>query len=228
MATDPDLIRLMELYLRSPFYRRVPIATGRRLSPTSVRFPPYEMLCGAPDPGGFAEWQPVDSPVDEALVAGFERFLDCTLPQLFKSFLMFKCFIDTDLHFAILPKLDPRHPLGWLEWNVKESRLPNIRATPWYVPFAPARAEMGVMCFDTRRPDPDGDYPIVLAVDTSAELSASRPEYVQLHESYKSYLRFICDSLEYMSGTHYNTQSLAEWLAGHGRPVPDEVRYYQP
>ena len=229
MATDPDVIRLVELYLRSRFYRKMRFITNdESYSHGLLHPPPYEMLCGPPDLDGLTEWRPVDSPVDEKIVAGFERFLGVGLPPAFKSLLTYKCLLETDLHFAILPELDPRHPLGWLEWSVKESRDSAVLARPWYVPFTSARAEMGVLCFDTQRPSPDGDYPVMLAFDRSIVSPGLPPEYAELHASFKSYLGFICDVLEYTIGFHDNPQPLADWLTERGRPVPPEVRYYQP
>src|SRR5262249_12588700 len=75
---------------------------------------PREMLCGPPDAEGNAPWQPIDSPIDEAMVAGFERFLVAPLPSLFKAYLTQKCLIGMDLYEGTLPDIDPRRPLGWL------------------------------------------------------------------------------------------------------------------
>jgi len=230
MATDPDVIRLVELFLQSPFYQKIPVSPSGRVLPTSVRSFPHEMLCGPPDAQGFAEWRPVDSPVDEEIAAGFERFLGVGLPRAFKSYLMYKCLIGIDLHFSILPDVDPRHPLGWLEWSVKASRLPEVRARPWYVPFTTSRAGMGVLCFDSRRPDGEGDYPVMLAVDRSPDPlgdPGTHVDYVEIHLDFKSYLNFICNTIEYINGSHFKTQPIENWLSDRGKHVPYEVEYYK-
>jgi hypothetical protein len=149
MTTDAYVIRLVELFLQSPFYKKVPVSPGKLIS-SSVRNPPHEMICGPPDANGFVQWQPVDSPIDKQIVAGFERFLGIRLHQKFKYYLMLKCLFNMDLHFSVLPEIHPRHPLGWLEWSVMESRRPEVQTRPWYIPFTQARAGMGVLCLGFR------------------------------------------------------------------------------
>ncbi|HEV3162798.1 MAG TPA: hypothetical protein VGZ22_02070 [Isosphaeraceae bacterium] len=230
MATDPDVIRLVELFLQSEFYRKVPVRSSGRVHPSAVRSVPTEMLCGPPDAKGFAEWRPVESPVDELIAAGFEHFLGVGLPRAFKSYLMYKCLIDVDLYYSILPELDPRHPLGWLEWSVKESRRSELRARPWYVPFTLARAGMGVLCFDSQRPDGDGDYPVMLAIDMSPDPLddfGTHVDYVEMHPSFKYYISFICDSLEYFNGSYSKTQPIEIWLSDRGKTIPYEAKYYR-
>jgi hypothetical protein len=85
---------------------------------------PSEMLCGGADADGLAPWRPIDSPIDEAMVDGFERLLGASLPPLFKAYLTQKCLLAMDLYERTLPDIDPRHPLGWLEWCARERRQP--------------------------------------------------------------------------------------------------------
>jgi hypothetical protein len=230
MTIDPDLVRLVDRFLQSKYYVKVHVARNWSDDATPIPPPPHEMLCGPPDANGFAEWRPVDSPVDEEMVAGFERFLGTQLPPLFKSYLMYKCLLINDLNFVILPELDPRHPLGWLEWSVKASRCIEIRARPWYVPFTCSPAQIGFLCFDTRRPDEVGDYPI-MEVFNSGTINSPALIFTEVYCGFRSYINFAYNYLEwskYLKENTSNTKTLAAWLEDQGRPVPNAVRHYQP
>jgi|GEM_PF-2618243 len=228
MVTDPDVVRFVELFLQSRFYKKAPVAVGNRVRRESVRNLAWEMLRGPADKDGFAEWEPVDSPIDEVIIAGFERYLNVSLPPAFKLYLMYKCLFDLDLCFAVLPEIDPRHPLGWLEWSVKASQREILRVRPWYMPFTYSRAKMGLLCFDTQRPDSEGDYPIVMVEDLNHTSSDPRPEYVEWHSSFKVYIRYVCDFLEWTNSGSDETEPLIYWMIRKGRPVPSEVPYCQP
>jgi hypothetical protein len=167
---------------------------------------PRAMLCGPPDAEGNAAWQPIDSPIDEAMVAGFERFLLTPLPPLFKAYLTQKCLIGMDLYEGWLPDIDPREPFKWLEWCALQQKLPFYEITPWLLPFTYAAAQVGTLCFDTRQPDDQGDYPIVLVGEGSGR---------QVFDSFASYIDHLQNWLAYRSSgseVHFFT-----WLEENGK-----------
>src|SRR5689334_68682 len=96
--SDRDTIgKFIDEFLKSPYYGPVLAvlneeeAEAARLVPGfpwgSRWLAPSMMLSGPPDAEGKAPWHPVDSPIDEEMIAGFERFLNVPLPPLFKAYL---------------------------------------------------------------------------------------------------------------------------------------------
>lgn len=107
-------------FLGSPYFRAVPAVLSEPEAYLARRTPgqaydfwvaPPEMLCGPADADGLAPWQPVDSPIDEAMADGFERFLTASLPPLFKAYLTHKCLLGMDLYEGTLPDVGPSD--GW-------------------------------------------------------------------------------------------------------------------
>jgi len=112
----------IELLLKSRWFRPAKAVLSEAEAYFAQRVPgqvfwvaPREMLYGAPDAEGAAPWRPIESPIDEAMVAGFERFLGVALPPLFKAYLTQKCLLCMELYEGTLPDIDPREPLGWLQ-----------------------------------------------------------------------------------------------------------------
>lgn len=188
---------------------------------------PREMICGPPDADGNAPWHPIDSPIDDAMVEGFERHLQAPLPPLFKAYLTQKCLIGMDLYEGVLPSIDPRQPLEWLEWSVLRRRGRDLSEAPWLIPFSHGPAELGILCFDTRRPDGAGDYPVIMVRDLDDD-GGSREDREgeigrQVFDSFGAYLAFLQDWLVYKSSG--SALMFLEWLRQHDKPEPPPYYY---
>ncbi len=227
--------QFISLFQESVFFRPVQAVLSesecffaQRVPGQALRFwvAPGEMLCGRPAAEGDASWQPIDSPIDEAMVDGFERFLGAKLPPLFKAYLTYKCLLYMDLYEGTLPDIDPRHPLGWLEWCAVRRKQPPFKSAPWLIPFTEGPAICGMLCFDTRRPDEHGDYPIIFVKDSHAVESDHAPgqEIVdrQVFKSFASYLEFLEDCLIFKSTPR--DMLFSAWLEQSGKSVPQH--YY--
>ncbi|MGC8639082.1 MAG: SMI1/KNR4 family protein [Isosphaeraceae bacterium] len=187
---------------------------------------PPEMV-GHPDEEGMAPWHPVSSPIDDELISGFEQFLGATLPPLFKEYLSYRSLLYVDLYEGTLPDIDPRRPLSWLEWCVRESRLLFGRVRDRLVPFTLGPAGDGVLCFDTHMPGDRGDYPVVIVPHAGAGSLKERTPNEWCNQpvfrSFESYLEFLRDWLTY---THEGPAvDFASWLALHERPAPPACYY---
>ena len=227
--------RFILLFQESVFFRPVQAVLSepecffaQRIPGQALRFwvAPSDMLSGRPDAEGLAPWQPIDSPIDEAMVGGFERFLGATLPPLFKAYLTYKCLLYMDLYEGTLPDIDPRHPLGWLEWCAIRRKQPPFASSPWLIPFTEGPAGCGLLCFDTRWPDEHGDCPIIFVKgfhDTeSAHVVGQGTLDRQVFKSFASYLEFLEDWLIFKSAPRDMLFSV--WLEQHGKDVPQN--YY--
>jgi hypothetical protein len=223
--------RFISLFQESVFFRPVQAVLSeaecffaQRAPGQALRFwvAPGEMLCGPPDTEGLASWQPIDSPIDEAMVDGFERFLGATLPPLFKAYLTYKCLLYMDLHEGTLPDIDPRHPLAWLEWCAPRRKQPPFASAPWLIPFTEGPDRCDLLCFDTRRPDEQGDCPIVFIKDCDDPEGDHTVGHEvvgrQVFNSFAAYLEFLEDWLIY-TRTPRDLQFSA-WLEHSGKVVP--------
>src|SRR4051812_40780384 len=95
--TESDRVRIarfIQLFLNSPFHRPVQAVLIEAMAYWAQTQPgqadafwvaPRSMLRGEPDADGMAPWEPIDSPIDEAMAEAFERFLTAPLPPLFKA-----------------------------------------------------------------------------------------------------------------------------------------------
>jgi hypothetical protein len=175
-----------------------------------------------PDAEGDAPWQPTDSPIDEAMVGGFERFLGVALPPLFKAYLTYKCLLYMDLYEGTLPDIDPRHPLAWLEWCALRRKQPSFASAPWLIPFTEGPHRCDLLCFDTRRPDEQGDFPITFVKDSddaeSDHLVGQEIGDREVFKSFASYLDFLEDWLIFKSAPR--DLLFSSWLEQSGKPVP--------
>ncbi len=227
--------QFISLFLESVFFRPVQAVLSesecffaQRIPGQALRFwvAPSEMLCGRPDADGEAPWQPIDSPIDEAMVAGFERFVGATLPPLFKAYLTYKCLLYMDLYEGTLPNIDPRHPLGWLEWCAFRRKQPPFASAPWLIPFTEGPAECGILCFDTRRRNEHGDCPIIFvndSRDTETDYASGKEiANCQVFKSFASYLEFLEDWLIFKSTPR--DMLFSAWLDQSGKAVPRD--YY--
>jgi hypothetical protein len=227
--------QFISLFRESVYFRPVQAVLSetecffaQRVPGQALRFwvAPSEMLCGPPDAEGDAPWQPIDSPIDEATVGAFERFLGATLPPLFKAYLTYKCLLYIDLYEGTLPDIDPRHPLGWLEWCAVRRKQLSFASAPWLIPFTEGPAGCGLLCFDTRRPDEHGDCPIIFVKDThdaeSDHVVGQGTLDRQVFNSFASYLEFLEDWLIFKSTPR--DVLFSTWLEQSGKAVPQE--YY--
>ena len=224
MVIHPVVIQFVDMFLKSEFYR--PVTTKPRERFANWRICPLsrEMCDNSSDLDGLVRWKPVDSPIDEPIIAGFERFLDVPLPPSFKSYLMYKCLLGVCVYRTSLPEVHPHFPLGWLEWSALASNRPFLKSTPWLIPFAERVGQKSLFCFDTRCPQPNGEYPIILCSDHNP---ASHEPSTEVHESFESYLRFLCHFLEFsrdLTSPPFPKLPLQAWLERQGFPVPNEVR----
>lgn len=177
---------------------------------------PPEMISGPPDDDGFACWMPVDSPLDEGMVSGFERYLQAGLPPLFKAYLTSKSLLGMDLFEGTLPDVDPRCPFEWLEWSASNSRWTLQGLPSSLVPFTRGPAGHGLLCFETAFPDPRGDCPIIYVLaDRVSE---------KVFDSFAAYLDFLEDWLVY-SSNEQRTEHFFDWLRRHEKRRPP-ARYY--
>jgi hypothetical protein len=161
--------------------------------------PPPIMMVGDPDESGFAEWRAVDSPIDDDLLARFERFLDCKLPPLFKEYLKYKCIYNVDFDFAILPMFRFDEPLGWLQWAW--DRMDRVK--PGVIPFVSGPFTASILCFDVNHAMEDGDCP-VLKVHSEDEVP------YRVFDSFHDYFAFVKNVILYRD--QYRPRKFEEWL----------------
>lgn len=190
----------------------------------NLGFPPSSfLLADSRDDDGFAEWTPVDSPIDAQMATRFEKFLGCDLPPSFVTYLTYKCIWITAFWYGTLPTICPESPLGWLVWSTSVSRRGGVyRERPWLLPFASTGALDGELCFDTRFPDPEGEYPIIIASDgyylqSSGEDVLDTPVF----DSFLDYVRFLTDHLVFCSlFPRPRVEDFTRWLRENGKYVP--------
>jgi hypothetical protein len=226
--------RFIEALLGSGWCRPVPAVLSepeayfaRTLPAQDFRIAPHAMLCGPPDAEGHAPWRPVDSPIDEAMVTGFERFLMTPLPPLFKAYLTQKCLLGMDLCEGTLPDIDPRRPLEWLEWCAVRRKEKTYVLAPGLIPFTYGPARLSTLCFDARRPDPREDQPVIMVKDDGGiGVGGCNPDAGlgrQVFDSFSSYLIFLQNWLVYQSiGSDL---FFLPWLRRAGKPEPP-LYYY--
>jgi hypothetical protein len=230
---NDKLVHFQSLFLRSPFYQPVKavlsgpdVELARRLPGFEANLAPVQMLSSTPDSDGLAPWEPIDSPINERLTAGFERFLGVSLPPLFKEYLCFKCMIGMDVYDGSLPDIDPRRPLQWLEWCVVRSGGHPYQSNPWLVPLTEGPAGISDICLDTRRPNSVGDYPILTihhSVFSEKSIVLNNVQHLEVFDSFEKYFDFLIDWLTYK--IDQRTECFLEWLARLGKPAPPAVYY---
>jgi hypothetical protein len=144
------------------------LAKGVRIAP---RVPP-DMVAGPSRDGDWTPWKAVDSPVDEEDVRRVEGVLGVALPPLFRAYLMHQCLLMTDFGIIRLPQTPSDRPLDEMLGYVRVFVEEPYWGRHGYVPFAYDGNDGGPMCFDTKRPSPENDYPVVF-VDHERALQMS-------------------------------------------------------
>ena len=139
----------------------------------STSNPPAAMLADGPTGDGWVTWKAVDSPVTDADVFRLEATIGSPLPPLFRAYLMYKCLLMTEFGLVRLPSTPADDPLASVRIYVRlMDEQPYFRPRG-LVPFGEDGNDGGPLCFDTSRPTPDGDYPVMF---TDHEL-LPRPGY---------------------------------------------------
>lgn len=163
-----------DLFFRSRYYVPVQAVLDKESAEIASTLPGYRywvapsnMIKGKPNSEGLAPWQPVASPIDEALTTQFEEFIGAVLPRLFKCYLCYSSMLNMDLVVGTLPDIDPLHPLSWLEWYVITSRGRPYNSDRRLIPFTLGPALASDLCFDTEHGDSEGGYPIIQVKDRS-------------------------------------------------------------
>jgi hypothetical protein len=234
MTTNPKLQRFLDLFLKSPFYRPVQVVLNepeayfaQRMPCPDLGLPPREMIRGPVDTDGNARWNPIDSPITEPMIAGIERFLGITLPPLFKEYLGFQCILCMDLYEGALPATDPRRPLEWLEWCALRREHPAYRDHPFLLPLTYGPDRQFDLCFDSRRPDSTGDYPVIkldhFHWDVPKCIALEDIPGLQVFDSFDQYFDFLIDWLEYKSSAQ--DSMFLDWLDKHGKRRPPDFYY---
>ncbi|MHC5536767.1 SMI1/KNR4 family protein [Singulisphaera rosea] len=229
----------LDLFLRSSFYKPATVIlsveelnfAGRMLG-FQFEGPPQQMIAGPPDANGEAPWIPVDSPITERMVAGFEKFVGASLPPVFKEYLRFKSLLGMDLYEGILPDIDPRYPLEWLEWCVLRQERPPYRTKPWLIPLTYGPAGLSELCLDTSRPDRSGDYPLIIihhnefdqATPDSEHWTVEDIRQRQVFDSFEAYFQFLCHWLIFKSEPR-GDDFFPDGLSRTGKPRPPEIYY---
>lgn len=230
MNTKLDLF--LDLFLKSPFYSPVRAVISQSEAEFACHFlgfepnlAPVPMLSGPPDANGLAPWMPIDSPISPTMILGFEKFLNIRLPSLFKEYLSFKCLICMDLFEGILPDVTPQNPLSWLEWCAIRRELHFYQTNHWLFPLTYGPARISDLCMDTRRPDLNGEYPIVIVRHYELEKETPRQSNnnTKVFNSFEDYFDFLTNWLMYKSNSHSIT--FKEWMARQGEPLPPEAYY---
>jgi hypothetical protein len=134
---------------------------------------PPEMADGPTDEYGWTPWKPIDSPVGEKEIFALEAYARAKLPPLFRAYLMYKCLLMTDFGIIRLPSIPSDRPLHDLLLYVRLLETEPYWREHSYLPFGSDGNDGGPICFDTKRPTTDHDYPVVF-VDRDL---AGRPGY---------------------------------------------------
>lgn len=124
-----------------------------------IRLPgvPRDMRVDPHDESEWAEWKMIPSTVTETEVAQLEAALPAPLPPLFVAYLTTRfVLLGSELGDYILPGLPSDEPLG----QVKRFLARGDLRRAGYIPFAQTIYSDPV-CFDCRRPNFEGDYPVV-------------------------------------------------------------------
>jgi hypothetical protein len=122
---------------------------------------PSNMVNGPPFDGDWIPWKPIESPVTENDVARLEAMTGVRFPPLFRAYLMYQCLLMTDFGIIRLPQLPSDRPLEDVMGYMRVFNEETYWRVHGYVPFAYDGNDGGRMCFDTKRPDAQNDYPIV-------------------------------------------------------------------
>ena len=225
--------RFIEAYLKSRWFGRVQAVLSEPEAYFSRKIPgqefwvaPREMIAGPTDADGLATWKPIDSPIDEQMVSGFERCLEAPLPPLFKAYLTQKCLLWMDLYEGTLPDIDPRKPFAWLEWSVRSSREWADGIEPAFVPFTDGPDRASLLCFDTSRPDSRSDYPIIQIKPAreGRQIDTAEDADGLVFQSFAAYLDFLEDWFTFSSIK--SSGLFPDWLRRHGKAEPPTC-YYQ-
>jgi hypothetical protein len=123
---------------------------------------PGEMVDGPPTASDWIPWKPVHSPVTDGDILAIERVIGSPLPPLFRAWLMYKCLLMTDFGLLELPETPSDNPLHQFRQYVDIMDSQPYFRPRGIVPFASDGNGVGPLCFDLKRPLPDGDYPVVL------------------------------------------------------------------
>ncbi len=183
------------------------------------------MAIGPPDCDGRRPWRSIPSVIDEAMLLDHENLLDCRLPPLFRAYLMGSCLLITDFYVGQLPPICPVAPMRRVEFDsVDLMDTPFFLPRPWLVPFAAGAADMSNLCFDTRRPTPLGDYPVIQVHHLAGYFNGHRdaPPFVeercQIFGSFANYLDYLEAWILFSEGPRDG--QFEQWLLKTGRVVP--------
>lgn len=125
---------------------------------------PTDMQVGKVDEEGWVRWNMIPSTVSAIQIRELERAygLPVTVPPLYEAYLT-TCYLMSVVlrydHFSIeLPGLPSSHPLRHLQilWENGKSLI-----AQGYIPFATYEDGAGPICWDTHKPQTDGDYSVV-------------------------------------------------------------------
>jgi hypothetical protein len=160
---------------------------------TSAPGVPEPMRVGSPDEYGWSAWRPVESPIKEKDIAAIERFIGAKLPPLFKAYLTHKALLMTNFGILSLPEIRSDRPLEDVRAYLNLLATDPYLRSRGYVPFGQEGNGGGPLCFDTKRPNGEGDYPIMY-VDHEREREAGYVG-VQMWDSFAHLLDDVQRSL---------------------------------
>ena len=139
-----------------------------RFSPLRCVFtpdlPPEMLVSQRPDASGWVEWrmlpQPCQNPINFALL---ENEAASRLPKSFKAWFQNYYTLDVDVGIVRLPACPLNNPLKDLKYQVVESGYYSKRCKELgLIPFGDEKLiDAGPLCFDTREPVRDDEWPVV-------------------------------------------------------------------
>ncbi len=199
-----------EEFFKSRHYRPARAVLTVEQAMDATKYPPFlhpmipiELYDGEPDESGFVRWKPIDSPISASLIVKMEDFLQTKLPPTFVQYLTYKSTDYLDIYAGHLPPIPPYRPLHWLEWSEKVSSLqPFYGNKPYLIPFVPGIAGAGYLCFDTRRPTGDGEFPVVMVNscwNNGTSLTDGNEVFwkLKVFDGFNEYLSYLVNFLKY-------------------------------
>jgi hypothetical protein len=157
---------------------------------------PEKMRDGPLEQDGWGRWHPIDSRITDNDIAALEKSIGAPLPPLFREYLTYKCLLMTSFGVLSLPETRCDRPLDDIEgWFAIMETQPYWKAND-YVPFGQDGDDYGVLAFDVRRRNSEGDYPIMYVAPEFMDKPGYRGK--QKWESFAQLLDFVqADMLSY-------------------------------